>query len=246
MTIKDEELLSQYLDGELPTAEAKQLEQRLESEPLLLKNLQSMRELNASLKATFTTARARSVPIRIINLLKKSDAAASKTSSVVPFPRRQRKASWGFAIAASIMAASGLLLVQGTGPQLAGPSSDSDALIAAALEMTPSRGDGWDILSDGRKIRPLLTYAHIEGGWCREYLLAQESGHSRGIACKRDNTTWITKALDTQAQPSGSPSVYRTAGADDSDQIAIFMENNAAGIALSADQEKELIAKGWQ
>ena len=243
MKHQDEELLSQYLDGELSASEATRLEQRLAAEPRLQEHFQSMQAINETLKSTFNTSLARAVPVRISSMLGKSDR---HSGNVVPFPGRQRKASWGFAIAASIMAASGLLLVQGTGPQLAGPTPGSDALLAEALESTPSHGDGWDILSDGRELRPLLSYAHVDGGWCREYLLSQQTGHARGIACKRAEGTWITEALDTQAQQSASPDEYRTAGAADSDHIAIFMENNAAGIALSAEQEQELIAKNWQ
>lgn len=243
MKQQDEELLSQYLDGELSAPEATRLEQRLAAEPQLHRRFQSMQEINETLKSTYNTPLARAVPARIIGMLGKSDR---RPANVVPFPGRQRKASWGFAIAASIMAASGLLLVQGTGPQLAGPSSAPDALLAEALESNPSRAAGWDILSDGRQLRPLLTYAHIDGGWCREYLLSHQSGHSRGIACKREQGTWVTEALDTRAQQSASHNEYRTAGAGDSDQIAIFMAENAAGIALSAAQEQALIAKGWQ
>ena len=250
MTTNDEELLSQYLDGELPASESARLELRLSAEPELHKSLQQMRQVNESLKSTFNTARARAVPARIIKLLTRSDSQSSEkhvaANNVVAFPGRQRKASWGFAIAASIMAASGLLFVQGTGQQLAGPSPASDTLLAQALESAPSRGEGWDVLADGREVLPLLTYARIGGGWCREYLLSSQDGHSHGVACRRNEGNWVTEALDTQAQQAGSADVYRTAGAEASNQIAKLMDDSAVGIALSAQEEQELISKGWQ
>ena len=255
MTTKDEELLSQYLDGELAALESAQLEQQLAVDSQLQNSLQQMREMNETLKSTFNTSRARVVPARIISMLSKSNTRPVKdlgtATNVVSFPVRQRKASWGFAIAASIMAASGLLLVQGTGQQLAGPSpasgTFSDNMLAQELDRAPSRGEGWDVLEDGREVRPLLTYARIGGGWCREYLLSDQSGQSRGIACRRDEGTWITEALDTQAQQhTGLSSEYRAAGANDSDQIALFADKNAADIALSAEKEQELITAGWQ
>ena len=247
MNKKDEELLSQYLDGELSAPQAQQLEQRLAVEPQLQKSFQSMREMNETLKSSFNTARARTVPARIINMLTRSDSRPVEAPvNVVPFPGRTRKASWGFAIAASIMAASGLLLVQGTGQQVADQAHRVDALLAQEMEKAPSRGDGWDVLSDGRKIRPVLTYARIGGGWCREYLLSSETGHSRGIACRREEGTWIAEVLDEQVQQLGSASEYRAAGADDSNQVAIFTGQNAADIALSAEQEQKIIASKWQ
>ena len=118
MTTQDEELLSRYLDGELPAADARHLQNRLNAEPQLQLSLQAMREVNDSLKSTFNTPAARTVPARVIRMLTRSTAANKvSTSNVVAFSGRQRKAGWSFAIAASIMAASGLLFVQGTGQQ---------------------------------------------------------------------------------------------------------------------------------
>ena len=247
MKMKDEELLSQYLDGELSAPQAQQLEQRLAVEPQLQKRFQSMQAMNETLRSSFNTARARTVPARIINMLRNTENRPSRaTDNVVPFQGRQRKATWGLAIAASIMAASGLLLVQGTGQQFSGNNPDTDPLLAHVLENTPSHGDGWDMLSDGRQVRPLLTYERLSGGWCREYLLSSQIGESRGIACRRDKGTWVTEALHTQAQKLDSTDEYRTAGAGDSSQIAVFVDNSAADIALSAEQEQALISASWQ
>jgi hypothetical protein len=247
MTKQDEELLSRYLDGELPAPEALHLQNRLDADPQLQLRFQRMQEVNETLKSTFNNPAARTVPVRIISMLTRS-GVQSKVSApnVVAFSGRQRKASWSFAIAASIMAASGLLFVQGTGQQLAGPASAPDVQLAQELETAPSKAEGWDVLTDGRQVRLVLTYARIGGGWCREYLLSAQGEHSHGIACRRDQGTWITETLDIQAQQAASPNEYRTAGAGDSDQVANFIESSAADIALSAQKEQELISTGWR
>ncbi|MFT5710103.1 MAG: negative regulator of sigma E activity [Halioglobus sp.] len=250
MNNQDEQLLSQYLDGELNADQSTQLEQRLEQEPQLLCSLQRMQALNKTLKSTFNTPLARSVPARIINMLARPDVQPSEdrqaSGTVVPFPGKQRKARWSFAIAASIVAASGLLLVQGSGQQLADTSSTgSDPVLAQILQTTPSRGDGWNTLSDGRQIRPLLSYARIEGGWCREYLLSDQDASWHGVACKAGEGDWKTEILDSQGAAE-SEGEYRTAGANDSDEVARFMDTSAKGIALSAEKEEELIATQWR
>ena len=250
MNNQDEELLSQYLDGELNAAQSTQLEQRLEQEPALLASLQRMQELDNTLKSTFNNPRARSVPARIINMLTRPDAKPSEdrqaSGTVVPFPGQHKKARWSFAIAASIMAASGLLLVQGTGQQPADISSTgSDPLLAQILETTPSRGDGWNTLSDGRLVRPLLSYARIEGGWCREYLLSDQDANWRGVACRTGESDWKTEIVNAQGAAE-SADEYRTAGANDSNEVARFMDTSAEGIALSAEREEELIATKWR
>jgi hypothetical protein len=250
MTNQDEELLSQYLDGELSAAQSTQLQQRLEQEPQLLGSLQRMQELDKTLKSTFNTPRARSVPARIINMLTRPQAKPGEdrqaSGTVVPFPGKQQKARWSFAIAASIMAASGLLLVQGTGQQLADNSATgSDPLLAQILETTPSRGDGWNTLSDGRQVRPLLSYARIEGGWCREYLLSDDGANWRGVACRTGESDWKTEIVNSQGAAE-SADEYRTAGANDSNEVARFVNTSAKGIALSAEREEELIATQWR
>jgi hypothetical protein len=243
-------LLSQYLDGELNATLSLQLEQRLQQEPQLQSSLQEMQELDKTLKSTFNNPRARSVPARIINMLTRpnsqSDEDRQTSGTVVPFPGQQRKARWNFAIAASIMAASGDLLVQGTGQQLSGTSATgSDSSLAQVLETTPSRGDGWNTLSDGRQVRPLLSYARIEGGWCREFLLADQGTNWRGVACKTGQGEWKTEILNDQGGIE-SADEYRTAGANDSNELARFMDTSAKGIALSAEKEEELIATKWR
>ncbi|MFT6274286.1 MAG: hypothetical protein ACJAZ0_000375 [Halioglobus sp.] len=237
MTHNDNELLSRYLDSDLAPQELDMLGQRLEQEPALKEQLQGMQRLNNDLKNTYDTPISRAVPARIVELLRRSDPR------VIAFPSGQRKAGWGLAIAASIMAASGILLLQDPAP-LAGDTSQSDALLAQALDTNPSRAEGWDILSDGRQLRPLLTYARSGGGWCREYLLSEPQGEWRGVACKDPQNEWKTEVLAPQAAISSSAE-YRTASAIDTNSIAAFMTKNAEGIALSLDREGVLINAGW-
>ncbi len=251
MITKDEELLSQYLDSELNTQESQQLEQRLANDSALQLMLDEMRNMDQTLKNSYQTSRARTVPARILDMLSKPLSQSSSPSKaegdVIPFPTRQRKARWSFAIAASVMAASGLLLVQGTGQQLADQSSGAgaDTLLSQALENIQSRGNGWEILSDGRKVRPVLTYARLGGGWCREYLLSTEVETSRGIACRQSEGNWVNEVHEVQ--PAASESLeYRTAGAGESDKVAQFMSNSADGIALNGEREEELIATKWR
>jgi len=249
MITKDEELLSQYLDSELNAQESQQLEQRLANEPALQLMLDEMRNMDQTLKSSYRTSRARTVPARILDMLSKplsqSSSPGKAGGDVIPFPNQQRKARWSFAIAASVMAASGLLLVQGTGQQLADQSSGADTLLSQALENVQSRGDGWEILSDGRKMRPVLTYARLGGGWCREYLLSEGPETSRGIACRQSEGNWVNEVHEVQ--PAASESLeYRAAGAGESGKVAQFMSNSADGIALNGEREEELIATKWR
>jgi len=246
MNTNDQEMLSQYLDNELNAVESQQLEQKLAKSPALRLELDNMRAMDKTLKSKYHTVQARTVPARILDMLRKPVSQPSTENQVIPFPNRQRTARWSFAIAASVMAASGLLLMQGTGQQLAEQSPGADSVLAQALESMPSHGEGWDTLSDGRKIHPVLTYARLGGSWCREYILSEGSGqNSHGIACRRGEADWVTEV--SEAQPASSSSAeYRTAGAADSDKVAQYMSTTADGIALNRDKEEQLIASEWR
>lgn len=239
MTEQDHEMLSQYLDGELGAPEVLNLERRLIEEPLLQAQLEQLKAVDTAMKSAFSVPGAGTVPPRITRMLQK------KPSNVVAFPDR-RRAGWGFAIAASLMAASGLLFFdqsrQGTEDYL-----PADDLLVQELEFSPSRSDGWDLLADGRQVRPILSFQSRSGGWCREYMLAKQGEHWRGVACRGDQG-WVTEVISLAgtAVVADSNNEYRPAGANDAYAVEKFVEANADGIALSASQEAELIKNGWK
>ena len=235
MNDTDTELLSKYIDGELNAIETEALEGRLAEDTELRASLASMQAINSRISHAFDgTAVA---PSRVTDLLER------KTGNVVAFPIRERAAGWGFAVAASLMAASGLLMFQNSG-QLAGEYPQQDTRIAGLINNEASRGDGWDTLEDGSRFRAVLSFQSRSGEWCREYLLQSDSIAGRGIAC-RTGENWVTQVFSSQDVP-GSATEYRPAGADDADAIARFMADNADNVALGAEEEARLIARDWQ
>ena len=240
MNDKDYELLSQHLDGELPAADALELKQRLLREPDLRASFEEMRTVNRALQQAFSCAESTQVPPRVAQLLQ----PAAQSTAAKASPGRQQRSPWGFAVAASLVAVCGLVLSQNWLNTGASPAA-GDVLLSDALEQSQSRGDGWENLADGRRFRAVLSFPHKTGGWCREYLMAEESGHSRGIACRTEGR-WITH-ISVAGQDSGNDSAdqYRPAGAANPDVIGGFMSNYAGDIPLDANQEAELIAEGW-
>ncbi|RLA60860.1 MAG: hypothetical protein DRR04_04555 [Gammaproteobacteria bacterium] len=241
MTEQDYELLSQYLDGELAAPAAQELRKRLIADPALRESLERLQKVNNRVKDAFDVPGADTVPPRIVTILKNARTRRGRLS-------QQQRAGWGLAVAASLVVASGLLLMpdwhQQTGESLAVSAGD-DALLAHELETSPSRGDGWDTLSDGRQVRPLLSFANTQGGWCREYLLSEGGGMAwHGVACRTEGQ-WTTEVLNTE-ELAGSINEYRPAGVANSDQITSFIATHSAGIALSLKQEADLIARNWQ
>lgn len=243
MKDKDFELLSAYLDDELEPATAAELDSRLAQEPALSARLAQLRALQSQLQSAATKTEGTQVPARIRELLQ------PQPSGIRALPHHLTRFSGnlrqGMAVAASLAAVAGLLLASQWQGGLDGDGTE-DLLLAAALETLPSRATGWDVLDDERRLRTVLSFPSVEGSWCREYILTDEDSAIRGVAC-RDNSNWATRIAVPQALlPGGDEAAYRPASAGDSDDIARFINQYAAGDVAGAEREAGLIARNWQ
>lgn len=241
LTEQDTQLLSQYVDGELPRDAARDLELRLASEPPLRAELERYRGLNSKLQQAFAAPQFETVPGHVAAML---DPAPAR---VVALP--QRAASrWPYALAASLaLAVCGALLTQwdrGTDPATAYSEGRVDHSLAQALEQVPSSGSDWTTLSDDRKVRAVLTFRSDNGSWCREYLLADAGSSWHGVAC-REAQRWSNTVI-TGAKLVIGPGEYRPAGAANPRPVSAYIDSHSADIPLGADQEAALIARGWQ
>lgn len=226
----DTELLSRYLDGELPADEAQALRRRLLADPELRAQYDRLRQLDQAVKQAFAQPGIDAVPAHVTRMVANAPV------------RRAVGRHWGLAVAASLVAAAGLLLSNGWQPSL--QQFAEDAQLAGLLEATPSRAADWDLLPDGREVRPVLSFRSNSGAWCREFLLADGGASSRGVAC-REGGVWHTVVLSPEPL-SRSSDEYRPAGAAQADDVAAYINDNAADIPLSPQQEAELISRRWQ
>lgn len=246
LTDTDIELLSRYIDGELDAPEARKLEDRLNSDPALQTALVHLEELNQRLRDALSEHAT--IPEAVTKLLASSAEAAPGTAGkVLPFPqgnaprREQRSFGWPAALAASFVVAVGLFVSKQDDGQPGLPGND--AWVAGALDRQPS-GSGWAPLGDGRELQPVLTFPHQDGRWCREYLLRGGDADWRAVACREDDT-WVTQAAGLESFLE-SESAYRPAGAGDAAPVAVFIDQNAADIALGRSDEQALLAEWSQ
>lgn len=231
----DIELLSRYIDGELDIVATDRLEARLESDPTLRNQLAALRRNDVLLTHALSTGAATRIPVDVT-------AALSRPNNIVRFPTAKRMLT-PLAAAASIAVAVTALLLQ-PGPDSGDVVPDMDHQLAAALESIPSRADGWDTLSDNLKLRAVLTFPAADGRWCREFLVANDEKHWRGVAC-RDNDTWVTQVIGSEVFLE-QETQYRTAGVKNDMSVARFIDRTAADVALGPDEERSLIASEWK
>ncbi len=250
MTEHDFELLSQYLDGELPQPECSALERRLAAEPALRREWQRIKQTDEQVRALVNSAQASRVPPHVAAMLQ--DAPTERQDNpagakVLRFPSRPARTAAGLAIAASLIAAVGLTLTNlgGEDSQLHHPALATNSGVAQALESAPSSLEQWIAIGADSELRPVLSFAGAEERWCREYVVRQHAQQWRGVAC-RDTQGWSTEIVVADASLTANGAQYQPAGAGDAEMIANYVDTNATDIPLSSEQEAALITRHWQ
>lgn len=229
---RDDELLSRLIDGECSTDERLDLEVRLATDPALRARLEEFRANDAAFKAVIGAQDSTvntGVSDRLANYIARDDRASSPI--------------YKFAVAATLLLATAIVTVSNLWTSPLSDTPQIDAVLAKALSTEPSAADGWSNVDDERALRVVLTFPAADGQWCREFLLASDDSHWRGVACKGAKS-WVTQVIGREVfleQQGG----YRTASAETSHPIEQFIDQTATDIALSADQEAALIARDW-
>ena len=232
MRVDDDHLLSMYIDNELDAERTISLVTRLRSDASLRARLTAMEANDAALRTLFV-AKA-SIPDHLGPLVKADNVTIMP--SVGSSTRRTGIAvAAGFAVVVALMGS--LNEVDVFNPMTMDPQ------LASALEHSPSQALGWERLENGRDFRSVLTFPAADGRWCREFLLAQDESHWRGVAC-RDNGKWENQVVGSEVFLE-QETQYRPAGAEDSEQVARFIDETAADVALGPQQEAALISSGW-
>lgn len=229
---RDDELLSRLIDGECSSEERLELEERLANDAKLRDRLEQFRANDRLLRASVGND-DNTIPPAVLNALTSHSPAQTSRYS----PR------YGFALAASLVLATAVLLINNNWLQPVSQTPQIDLAFAEALDALPSRAEGWDTIEGDRALRMVITFPAADGKWCREFMLASQADHWRGVAC-RGAESWVTQVIgrDVFLEEVGG---YRTASASDSDAIAQFIDQTATGIALSGDEEAALIATDW-
>ena len=233
--LRRDELLSRFLDGDLNAGEQADLEEKLANDGILRTRLESFKRQDELLRAAFRSKSTVVSPVLLARLERDGQQVAS--------PGWQ---GWtaGIGLAASVV----LAITVGLFGLKVNPSNESgfemDASLAQALSQTPSRAEGWDALDDQRNFRAVLTFPAASGSWCREFMMASDEDHWRGVACRHDGS-WVTQVMAREVFLEASNG-YRTASAADVDQISRFIDAEAADVALSASQEAAVIGANWR
>lgn len=239
MTI-DETKFFAWLDGELDSSEAAEVEAEVAADARLARMAEQHRALGARVRGAFDTVAAAPVPERLI------EAARPPRSAIVDFGafRRAKSArgSWLPVPQWAAMAAT-LALGIGLGTTLDSNGGSSPVEIrggrmvaAAALDHALER----QLASAGAAgdVRVGLTFRDQAGAICRSF----SDQRSSGLAC-RERGDWRVRGLF--AAPEGQGGDYRmAAGADPN--LAALIDSTIQGEPFDAAQEQAARERGWR
>ena len=262
----DDELLSAYLDGELPAARRAELERRLEKEPSLALKLERMSGADATLRIAFASVADEPIPQTVLDAIgahaarspdARRDDARSGTVVDLGARRRGREPGafpWPLALAASVTLAIGGVLGYLAAPQGGAPEAGLLASTGGVargsdlhdmLETAPS-GTTREF-AGGLTATPVLSFESRDGGHCRELAIAGADGSAAALACRGDDG-WQVEALSfvagpaqTGGQPAGD---FRPAGRASS-AIDAAVDERIVGDPLDAAAETALIERAW-
>lgn len=250
MKINDE-ILSAFLDGELPESQVQRLRERLSKDPALADRLAELSATDEALVRRYSAIDERPLPEALQQLLADSDTRfepepqlETQSAEVVEFPlwRRARKVlSEHAGLAASVALALGFGLAQVTGT-LTGEPLDSWQPVAESLENLPSGAS--QSLPDGREITPRISFVNQQGQYCRQYQVTGPEQNSENIACRTAQGSGVWEQMASIRQPARETGSYQTASGG-SVLDSVLDQMMADGI-VEPSREQQLIEQNWR
>ena len=232
--VDDDHLLSMWIDKELDSEQTSILKHRLKSEGALRDRLNLLESIDNDVRVVFGRDPIR-VPNHISAMLEKPEPHRAELL-------RQRPNLLGFSAVASFI----VVLFLGNTFFLQSDFNPMrmDTRLMTALENNLSRALGWDSIGGGRSFRAVLSFPAADGRWCREFLIAENESHWRGVACRNDGS-WVTEVVGSEVFLEQAQH-YRTAEAAENGKVASFIDNTATDVAITSKQESKLISNSWK
>jgi anti-sigma factor RsiW len=229
----EDEKFFAWLDGELGSAEAAEMEAKVAADPQLRRLADQHRALSAQLRGAFDPIAAAPAPEHL-------RAAARPPAGVIDLAAARRMRAmpslpqWA-AIAATLAIGifTGTLIPQGGNApvEVQGGQIYAAAALNRALDTQLASAAAGDV-------RIGMTFRDQTGEICRSFTQSAASG----LAC-RSGGRWQLKGLF--AAPEGQGSSYRMAAGMDPN-FAALVDSSMAGEPFDAAQEKAAKDRGWK
>lgn len=254
-----DEILVAYVDGELSTEDAAEVERALQADQKIREAVQIFRDSADWSRRAFDEVLREPVPDRLIHAAI-GQANTEEIAEIAPTVAQgsQRRAGLaGLAMAASIALAIGLGggfgLSDWVQPEESGPSglllvgTIEHGALHTALESTTS-GTLTEV-ADAGDFMPMTTFVEREGRYCREFqaTLSDANGpHAAfGIACRKPAGFWQVEAMVAAPDPARTDH-FVTASGETGDPLQLLIGAMSDSGPISLDDEAAVLASGWK
>jgi negative regulator of sigma E activity len=247
----DDDMLSAYLDGELPAQDLRDVRTALAKDPALAARLAALQSVNDLVLRHAKALDATPLPASVLSLLQAADQAeaagmqsahahhahAGATIVQGPWQRWSRHAGAQLALAATLVLALGLAL-----NNLLEPAKAELPALAAYTEMLDSSPSGVAVPVNGATLVNRFSFRDQDGRYCRQYQLSTATSGSENVACRTEQGWTLAATLPVPVQ--ATPEVYQPASS--SPELNAVLDRMMQGAALDLPTEATLIGRRWR
>ncbi|PKG98699.1 anti-sigma factor [Paraglaciecola sp. MB-3u-78] len=239
------DLLSGFLDAELPPEDMEQVRLALETDDDLVMRMAELSQVDQWVLEHAQQIDHTEVPQKLVVLAQQLDvksnrnttAAVNNVVQISPWKKWTADIKTPYAMAAGVaLVASIAMLNLSQQTTELGFSND----IAAVLNTELSGETAY--LADGSMVKAQLSFANQQGQLCRQFQVASSDSRVTKIACKQ-SSGW---QLEAQFSEEGDliTGDYQTASSRQ--QLEAVIDGMISGNALDRNQEQQAINHQWQ
>jgi hypothetical protein len=244
-----DEILSAFIDGELPAEEMEEVRREIEKSAALAARVEALKNADRAVASIYQAIDNEPMPQSVLDLLAAKDGAAASSNVVSFAPRRAGGGAryWPAALAASVALAAGIGLgvqFSAGGALIAGTIDEGNPLFAA-LETTPSAETVKLSSGRGATFTPVLSFRSQAGDICREFSLSSGARANRAVACRGEGE-WTIEFAVAAAPPATDSGAYATASSGLNAAFDSFVDGLIANEPFAPEEEAALIEAGWK
>jgi hypothetical protein len=241
----DDTQIYAHVDGELDAETSARLEADSRTDATLAARIAQQRALRARLREEFDAVLDEPIPQRLSDALAgpKPDGAVTPIGAARRDPGRAARAVWSareWTAVAATLAVGVLVGVFGSRGSGGLPfESEQGRLVAADYLDTALSTQLAGAAPQDAAARVGLSFRTADGEYCRTFALQAGTG---GLACRRDER-WSVELLDGAVEPGSDG--FRQASSALSPAMLSAIDALGAGDPLTADEERQRLASGW-
>lgn len=247
----DDDTLMAYVDGELPPADAKRVEQAMAEDAALAARVARLRNVRRALRLAYDSVTREPIPERLRALLgdvASSEPAPAPRAPVVdlaqaraqapPSARAATPRMWT-AIAATLII--GVLAGRAFLPTNPFETRGGQLYAAGALSEALNTRLASDAGNANAASRIGVSFRAHDGDYCRTFMQSARNKGVSGLACRTD-AGWAVRVAVTDPAEHG---VYRQA-ASPAPQVLSMVDDLIDGDAFDAQQERDARDRNWR